>query len=167
MSSPSRSASRAAGSRQGSRAQRVGAIGYNRPELRTPPQGWLRRFRGPGRWAKQEVMGPQGHLEPCGWFPDLTGMEQPLRAPQSAAQAKPEQHECSQRRPQFSETYRLYTSARLPPGERQRPLAGKEIRQTEPKYSARPPGLAWSLARLERQRRVGGASHALGLASSA
>lgn len=57
-------------------AQRVGAIGYNRPALRTRPQGWLRPLRGPDRWFKQ-VMGPQGHLEPRGWFPDLTGMEQP------------------------------------------------------------------------------------------
>lgn len=129
----SRSASKAAGRGQGSRAPRPGTVattGLN--SGRTMPQGQLGPFRGPGREAKQEGVGHKltWHLLAC--FQVLPGWNSPrghlIELPRlnqnfmSAPQDPPSQ---------FSESCHLYLSARLLPEEHQHPLQGSGDNGTE------------------------------------
>lgn len=123
--------------------------GYDRPELRTMPQGQLGPFRGPGRKAKQEGVGHKLTWRLLACFQVLPGWNSPrghlIELPRlnqnftSVPQDPPPN--------QFSESCSLYLSARLLPEERQRPLQGPGDNGTEI-LSEVPGELAWSLASL-------------------
>lgn len=114
------------------------------------PQGQLGPFRGPGREAKQEGVGHKLTWRLLACYQVLPGWNSPrghvIELPRlnqnftSAPQDPP---------PQFSESCRLYLSARLLPEEHQRPLQGPGDNGTEI-LSEAPGGLAWSLASLGR-----------------
>lgn len=132
--------------RAGSRAPRAGTVGYDRPELRTMPQGQLGPFRGPGREAKQEAVGhkPTWSLLAC--FQVLLGWNSPrghlIELP------RPNQNFTSASQdPPILRVPSPLPSARLLPEEHQRPLQGPGDNGTEI-LSEAPGGVAWSLASL-------------------